>query len=335
MIKLSETELKYNTIPITEVETLYFDKDAIKDSGIKLRRLNYKGQRNYFTVDENNQLENLYTSVTTFTKSVLPTPYGLLEWMKNKTLEEQSNILKSSATYGTLMDILCNELIISGKVGDFESYVMRHSQIEQLYYINVDQWCESLKKDVLSFAQFVNEYEIKPILVSCPLKSDVLGLAGTLDLFCEMNNRLPTKTIKPVRINALIDYKAKIGDMSFKSERNSFYKSECLQLFIYGLLLVENFSDLLEIDSFFNFAPKNWQDNPTYNLKNWSDSKTLTNVSSNFNHYLSIYEKDNQDVERDIMIIEDEINLKDVASAYKTVSLTDSINQNLAKEIVK
>ena len=118
---LEKTETKNKYELIQEVETLYFDENVIRESGISLRRLDHNNHRNYFTVNsETNQLDKIYTSVTTFAKEVMPTNDGLLMWMKNKTAEEQAAILKSSSTYGTLMDILFNQLIISGEIKDID-----------------------------------------------------------------------------------------------------------------------------------------------------------------------------------------------------------------------
>lgn len=322
---------------IEEVKAL-FDSDALLDTGIHLRRMTYGGKRNYFSITEENRIDKIYTSVTTFVKEVLPVSFGLLDWMKNKSKEEQENILKSSATYGTLMDIFCNELLINGEVKNFEARIMEHTLREGLYYINTDQWTESLKKDVLAFAQFVQDYEVKPIMISAPLKSDSLGLAGTLDLYCEMNSRLPTKTIKPERIKAIIDYKAKIGDMSGKSDRNSFYESELMQLYIYALLLADNFpknedgSGGIEVDEFVNFSPKNWKTSPGYNLKIWSED-AFFKVHSKFDHYLNIFRTDNADKSHNIMIFEDEIKLNDFNKSYESIPLVDFVNRTLAKEV--
>lgn len=320
-------------ITIQEIQALYFDKDIIRESGVSLRRLDYSGHRNYYTITENNTLDSLYTSVTTFTKSVMPTSTYLLQWMKNKSEEEQSYILKSSSTYGTLMDILFNQLIISGELKDIEKQVWEFTMTEGLYTIDQTKWTEQLKKDCLSFAQFVRDYEVKPILVSCPLKSDRLGIAGTLDLLCEMNKKILTKTdikkgVENERINCIIDYKAKIGDMSMKSDRNSFWDSECLQLELYERLVFDTFPDIT-IQGLCNFSPKNWRANPDYNLKSWYDTQTHNRIKGKFDKYHDIWKIDNADIERSFIVIDDLITLHGYESQFRTISLTDFINQNL------
>jgi len=321
---------------ITDVQTLYFDESAIKESGISLRRLDFKGNRNYFTISEINEVDKIYTSVTTFTKNVLPTSPFLLNWMKDKTPEQQEFILKSSSTYGTLMDILFNKLLIDGKLEDISSQVYKFTMQEGLYTIDQNKWTEQLKKDCLSFAQFVKDYEVKPILVSCPVVSDSLKLAGTLDLLCEMNHKIPTKTdlknkdFKLKRIIALIDYKAKIGDFTLKSDRNSFYESECLQLLTYDKLLGDTFK--MTADAFMNFSPKNWRTNIDYNLKDWTDTEVLSGMNAKFNNYHENFMLDNKSDKRNVMKIEDNISLSNFENEYKSYPINDFINLNLAEE---
>ena len=339
-LEKTETKNKYDLIQ--EVETLYFDENVIRESGISLRRLDYNNHRNYFTVNsETNQLDKIYTSVTTFAKEVMPTNDGLLMWMKNKTAEEQAAILKSSSTYGTLMDILFNQLIISGEIKDIEKQVFKFTMSERLYNIDLDKWTEQLKKDCLSFAKFIKDYDVKPILVSCPLASDSLGIAGTLDLLCEMNDKILTKTdikkgVENKRIKAIIDYKAKIGDMTLKSERNSFYDSECLQLQLYKKLYFDCMTEIdnnpFVIDSLFNFSPKNWRTNPDYNLKCWDETKVYERMCRKFDGYYNNWLIDNEGAERQITMIEDSISLTDFETQFKTVSITDFINQKLQQE---
>lgn len=338
MIKTNETKKVNNEISIKEVQSLYFNSDAIQESGIILRRLDYAGKRNYFTVTEENQLDKMYTSTTTFTKAVLPTSPYLLDWMKNKSKEEQDFILKSSSTYGTLMDILYSQLIISGTVENIAEQTIEFTKSENLQTINHNKWIEQLKKDCLSFAQFVKDYDVKPLLVSCPLKSERYQLAGTLDLLCSMNEKIPTQTdikkgVEIKRIVAIVDYKAKIGDFSLKSDRSSFYESECLQVLIYRYLLKENFEDYSNV-SLCNFSPSNWRTNPGYNFKRWDNTKVLEGMEMKLVNYWSNFRIDNASNERSVMEIEDKITLENFNDEFRTIPLTDYINKNLQEAIL-
>jgi len=317
-----------SNIKLEEVQALYFDKDAFKETGIELRRLDNKGQRNYYSLKDN-EVEWVYTSVTTFIKQVLPTSPYLMDYMRDKSKEEQEAILKSSSTYGTLMDMLFCRLLIDGTITDIYTTVAGFIAREGVVTADVNKWVDSLKKDCLSFCQWVKDYEVKPLLVSCPLASKALDIAGTLDLYCEMNSRMPTKTIKPKRVRAIVDFKAKIGDMSEDHSRGSFYSGECLQLHIYKTLLDHNFPDT-NTEAYFNFSPKNWRTAPTYNLKDWTGSPELTRHQKNFQHYLSVYLNNNEEtIERTILSISDTISLDDYEQCYRITGLIDTVNERL------
>jgi hypothetical protein len=326
------------TMTLQEIETLYFNSDAIKETPYIIRRLDRYGYRYYFTVTEDNKMDNIYTSVTTFCRQVLPTNEFLLDWMKTKSKEEQESILRDSAHYGTLMDILFNKMLIDKEIKDIAKEVYMYIMTNTLYSVNIDKWTELITKDLIAFVQWVQDYDVKPILVSCPLKSDKLGIAGTLDLFCEMNHKIPTKTdlkskdFELKRVNCIVDYKAKIGDFSGKSDRNSFYKSECLQLHIYGELLQENFPDLY-IHDYINLSPKNWRTNPGYNMKSWFSTQDYSSIIYNFEFYHKIFEQDNEGKERNVNVYNNSISIdEDLTNAYESLSVTDFINKNLQEE---
>ncbi len=300
-----------------QIKALFFDENAIRESPYTLYRYDSHDNRLYYTDIDNNL--TFYLSVTTFAKRVLPTGFGLMEWYKNKSKDEIAKILKDTSNYGTLLDIFNNELLINGTfdLDCIESRVIEVAIREKLI-IDIPKWIGQLKKDLLAFAQWVKDYEVVPLLVSCPLKSDKNKIAGTLDLYCEMNNRMPTKTIKPIRVKALCDYKAKIGEFG-DGERNSFYESEEFQLVCYKDLVKENFPDL-KIDMLFNWSPKNWRTNPSYNLKD----QTNTRYADKMKYYYNLLEFD---FEKTAVMASGIINLKEpLDQNYKSYSITELIN---------
>jgi hypothetical protein len=110
----------------------------------------------------------------------------------------------------------------------------------------------------LSFAQFCAEKEVKVEAVEVPLLSDNLGYAGTIDLVCEL-------TFNRKRIRAIVD---------LKSGRNGFMEEYELQLEAYRQLWNVNYPDL-PVAMTFNFSPKDWRKEPTYELKNQTESGNL------------------------------------------------------------
>ena len=120
--------------------------------------------------------------------------------------------------------------------------------------------------------------------------------------------------------------------MTLKSDRNSFYDSECLQLQLYKKLYVESFTEIYIIEGLYNFSPKNWRTNVGYNLKCWNDSEIYDRMQRKFPHYHANWLIDNEGAERQITMIEDSISLTDFETQFKTVSITDFINQKLQQE---
>lgn len=307
-----------NPVGTVDVMTLYFDKDAIQDSGIKLKRYDAGRTRKYYTVNEETQnVKGIYDSNTSFVHATHPKGESMLGWMKRLSPEQQKHILRVSSAYGTVMDILFNELIISGQIVSVELTLKNYLLQNSVGYVDAPHWIERLKRDCLAFSAFITEYEVRPIMVSAPLCSDSLRLAGTLDLLCEMNSRLPTKTIKPDRIIALVDYKSKIGDPSeTKSSRGSFYDEECCQLLIYRSLILQNINIQLpkgqDDIALFNISPKDWLTTPSYNLKRWDGTKACEIEDRKIPHYLELFNITRESQSGSITVIPDSINLSTV-----------------------
>lgn len=291
------------------------------ESGIKIRRYDASGLRRYYTLDQNGNVEKLYESVTSFIKQVTPTPVGLQMWMKEKSYDEQQYIMKTSACYGTAIDILFNQLIIEKKVSSIEKVIDEQINIEQLFTVPRERWYEQAKKDLLSFKQFCLDYEVTPIAVSTPVKSDEWGVAGTLDLLCTMYSRLPTKTIKPERVIAIVDYKSKIGIFDQESTRNNFYESEGLQLVLYKQLVEETFG--IQVECLYNFSPKNWKTKPSYNVKDWSNQ--IQKLGDKIVYLRALYLIDNPELDKQVVMVDNEITL-DNNDNFKIVSLSQLIN---------
>ena len=117
---------------------------------------------------------------------------------------------------------------------------------------------EELKKDVLAFAQFIIDYNVKPLAIEICLYHPFDGYAGAIDLVCELD-------FNKKRIRAIID---------LKSGRKGFYESHEVQLGAYLEMWKIHFPDS-PVDKVFNWSPKAWRKAPTYNLVNQSESKNI------------------------------------------------------------
>jgi len=323
-------------ILIDDCLPVYWDDKALQPVTFNLRRIDHKGKRKYATI-AGNKVDKLFTSVTSFSKAVLPIGEGLLKWTKDKTPEQINDILDRSSAYGTLMDILFNYLLRDRELHSVQEVVNQFA-FDKGLTIDANKWIYQLKRDILAFIQFIKDYEVKPLATSLALVLDLqeedLGyprLAGTLDLICEMNNKIATKTdIKkgdlPRRVIGLIDYKAKIGDMSGTTERNSFYDSECLQVILYAKMAKVHLQ--LEPEIVADFSPKNWRTNPDYNLKIWNGTQVYERMNQKLEHYLRIYQIDNPSDEMEIQVINDCIGLDSDENMLK-MDRVELINETL------
>ena len=256
-----EPEQKKEIAPgmtVEEIRAVYFNADALKEPAYRVFQLNSDGHRYYYRFNESGEPE-FYPSVTTLLKQVMPTPPALLDWMiangKDGSVEKRD----LAAAYGTFMHIQFEQLIINRRY-DFDSVpsaLLSYMERENLPEKVLTEWLPKIRKDVLAFAQFVRDYNVKPLAIEIGLVHPDYRFAGCIDLPCIMTDPKSGK-----QFTAIVD---------FKSGRKGFYEEHELQLHLYREMWNVNFEDK-PIERVFNFSPKDWRTKPTYNLKDQTDS---------------------------------------------------------------
>lgn len=243
---------------VEEIRAVYFNADALKEPAYRLFQLNSDGHRYYYRFNDAGEPE-FYPSVTTLLKQVMPTPPALLDWMIANGKDGSTEKRDLAAAYGTFMHGEFEKLIINRRY-DFDSvtaamlsYMERENLPEKVFA----EWLPKIRKDVLAFAQFIKDWNVKPLAVEIGLYHPQFHYAGCLDLPCVMTDPKTGKSFV-----AIVD---------FKSGRKGFYEEHELQLHLYREMWNVHYPET-PVTRVFNFSPKDWRKSPTYNLKDQTDS---------------------------------------------------------------
>lgn len=247
-----------------EMRAMFFDAESLVEPPYRVWQLNSKGHRYYYRFNEAGEPE-FYPSVTTILSQTMPMSPFLLKWITDKGLEEAERYKGERAAYGTYMHKAFEELIIN------RSYNLDNLKNDLCAYIEANRlpgdfiyYADDLKKDILAFAQFVKDYDVRPYAVEIALVHPRLGYAGLIDMPCSML----AKPGSDERINAIVD---------FKSGKKGFWEENEIQLHLYKNLWNANFENM-RIERVFNFAPKDWRKKPTYTLKEQTDSPNAKKI---------------------------------------------------------
>lgn len=250
-------------ITAEQIKSLFFDADALRKPAYKVYQLNGDGHRYYYRFNAEGEPE-FYPSVTTMLQQVMPTSPFLIKWMveKGDAATEKRDL---AAAYGTFMHI-CFEKLIIARSFDFDAvgadlldYIKQENLPDKFFNENIGK----IRKDVLAFAQFVQDWNVKPLAIEIGLVHPEYHYAGCVDMPCVLTDP-ETKETFP----AIVD---------FKSGRKGFFEEHEIQLHLYAMMWNVNFPEL-PINRVFNFSPKDWRTKPTYNFKDQTDSANAKKI---------------------------------------------------------
>jgi hypothetical protein len=197
----------------------------------------------------------------------MPTPFYLKKWIADFGWKQAEAYVRERQFYGTLFHILASEILVERRPFSLDAISDRiedwFRQTGSRY--DVRKWAEELKADVVALAVWATDYKVRPLAVEMVLASDALGIAGAIDLVCELEIEEagffgeyyktgaragePKETKRSKTIRAIVDY---------KTGKHDFYDENALQANMYRLLWNENFPES-PVDACFNFAPKDWE----------------------------------------------------------------------------
>ena len=265
---------------VEQIQAEFFNEDALQEQPEPVYRLDSSGHRYYYTFDKFGE-PRFFVSVTTLIKQTLPTSPSLVKWIADMGYEESQRFAQERAHYGTFMHAQLAELLIT------RSYNLNLIRERLRMFIESEQlpgdfmgYADDFKKDILAFAQFMKDTDLKPLAIEIVLTNPEDGYAGAIDLVAELtieekgffgevyktgaNAGKPKETKQQRRIRAIID---------FKSGRKGFFPEYEIQLHAYKKMWNMNF-EAHPVEKVFNWSPKDWRGKtPTYNFKDQTDSK--------------------------------------------------------------
>lgn len=289
-----QTQIAFGTTA-EQMKALYFNATTLKDVAYKLYQLNSRGERYYYTFGTDGE-PIFFPSVTTVLHKVAPENRVLTEWKLRMGKEAADNYTNERASYGTFIHGLIEQLVISRKFNleEIKEKLEKYVEREKLPYGFVESHIEEAKADMIAFAKWMRDYDVRPIAVEVALYSPTMGVAGMIDLVADIREYPISKEEEMVakasdeagkrkarekygkRIYAIID---------FKSGKKGFYDSYAQQLEIYRRMWNETFPEL-PISRMFNIAPKEWMGTakkvPSYNYEEQTDNPAINKVDPIF-----------------------------------------------------
>ena len=305
----------YPGMTVEEIKALFFNADALKEPPYKVYQLNSEGHRYYYRFVDGEPV--FYPSVTTLLKQVMPTSPFLIDWIVENGKEGAAEKRDLAASYGTFMHAEFERLIINWSY-DFDEVPGRLT--EYMFQNNIpdkvfNEWAVKIRKDVLAFAQFVRDYNVKPLAIEIGLVHPDHHYAGCIDMPCEMTDPKTGDVF-----TAIVD---------FKSGRKGFFEEHELQLHLYKDMWEVNFPER-PVQRLFNFSPKDWRTKPTYNLKDQTGSANAAKLP----HLLALAAIEDEKRENTVTIVRGRLDMSTgkILDNVLTLSLAELIKSKSEKK---
>lgn len=297
----------------------YINTKFIRQQPETVYRLDMRGRRYYYTLSEDG-VPTFYLSTTTFIKNSLPTSPHLIKWMVENG-SDAGSITEDRAHYGTFLHIQAGELLqessydLDALVGKLDLYMEKH-HLPYSFRSNA----EELKRDLISFAQFVIDKNVEPIAIEIILTDKERGLAGAIDIVCELDVEVKVLTNDVYKSGPRKGQKKegkevqrRMAIVDIKSGKKGFFESAEIQLHQYKRMWEINFPDI-PIDDIYNWSPKDWRGaTATYNLKSQLNAKSAKKLD----HLVSIAH------------IEDSVKSKSLTICHGVINIDDGLYGNI------
>jgi len=296
----------------------FFDPDAITAPPYQLRRWTLGGgRRHYFEIDPEMGAIDFYPGITGLLKEQMPTPFALIKWIADNGLEDSATIRDAAADYGTAMHIVFAAFLLGDAV-DFDTLPETLPKWD-------NGWRDRLHADLLAFAAFVADRNVKPLAIEAMIRSRALGYACTVDLVCRMDvgtgvgGNITQTDIKKGTVQTVV------AVVDFKSGRKGFYESHQIQAEACRLAWNENAIGPIATRSF-NWAPKEWVgSSPSYTLKEQTSEIAIQKLVN----YTNLYKLDHPETEPKPIRVYDRVVGQgvDPSTCFRDISVGDIIRR--------
>lgn len=256
-------------LTIEELRSLYFDEETLRLPPIRLFRMDTYNKRIYYTSSEG--VHEFFPGVTGFLSKVLPTAPELIKWLIQMG-DRADDYVAERADYGSLMHGQFVPLLINRKfdLNPLHEIIQDYCK-ENKRIVDEAAWTRELKGDIIAFAHWMNEYQVKPLLIEAPLCSRKYGVATLIDFFGKMmlpvkgfwgeeyksgvNKGQPKETKKDCEVYLFAD---------FKSRKKAYVTdADELQLAFGAEMIKENFPEFKDEEiKLFSWHPKDWKTVP-------------------------------------------------------------------------
>lgn len=266
-------------ITAEQMAAVFFDHNALREPNYRLCQLNARGQRYYYSMNEAGT--ELYPSVTTILKKVMPENTFLTSWKLDMGREAADAYTMDRARFGTFVHGMLQELVVTRRfdLGSIREKLGKYIEREKLPMSFMEHE-EEAKFAMLSFAKWMRDYDVRPLAVEISLYHPELKYAGMIDLVCTMQ-KYPKgdKKDNGERVTAICD---------FKTTTKDFHDEHAIQLGLYRLMWDATFPDV-QIDEIANVSPKAWWNTAkkavSYQFEWQSDNEVLRQIP----HLLELY----------------------------------------------
>lgn len=284
-------------ITAEQMSAVFFDARALREPNYRLCQLNARGMRYYYSMNESGT--ELYPSVTTILKKVMPENINLTNWKIDLGREASESYTMERANFGTFVHGLLQELMITRQF-DLSSVREKLGKFVEREHLPLSFMSheEEVKYNLLSFAKWMRDYDVRPLAVEICLYHPELKFAGMLDLVCSMRTLSVEDEMKAIekakgkeekiaeirkeaekRITAIVDY---------KTTTKAFHDSHAIQLGLYKMMWDATFPDVA-IDAIANVSPKEWWKTAKKAVSYQFDWQTENEVLRQIPYLLELY----------------------------------------------